>query len=112
MIKLLLKLAIAAAIANAAVRIGSAYIVHVQFRDSVRQEISRGSSADDLEQRVLDVAASYDIPLQAEAFEVGLEQRTAFAHGEYVKDIMVFPGVPVAWTFKWEIDTYLPQGAR
>jgi hypothetical protein len=110
MIKLLVKLAVAAAVANAVVRIGSAYIVHVQFRDSVRQEISRGGSDEELQQRVLDVAAAYDIPLEPEAFQVGREQRQAYAEGHYVKPIMVLPGVPVRWTFSWEIDTYLPDG--
>jgi hypothetical protein len=110
MIKLLLKIAIAAALANAAVRIGSAYIVHVQFRDTVRQEIARGGTPEELQQRVLDVAASYDIPLDAEAFEISREQRNAVARGEYVKEIMVFPRVPLPWTFEWEIEAYLPDG--
>src|SRR5688572_8224821 len=108
MIKLLFKLAIAAVVANIGVRLGSAYIVHVQFRDSVRQEIARAGSDQDLEQRVLDVADAYEVPQAQDAFTVHRDPRQVFAQGEYVKPIMVMPGVTFPWRFAWEIDAYLP----
>jgi hypothetical protein len=108
MVKLLLKLAVAALLANAAVRVGAAYLVHVQFRDSVRQEMPRARSAADLQQRVLDVADAYELALSPEDLAVEWELRQRFVAGQYVKDILVMPTVAYPWTFTWEIDSYVP----
>jgi hypothetical protein len=108
MIKLLVRLAIAAVIANVGVRLGSAYLVHVQFRDTVRQEITRVADERELQQRVLDVAEAFEVPQDAEAFTVRREPREVFAEGEYEKRIMVVPGFSFPWTFAWEINAYLP----
>jgi hypothetical protein len=111
MIKLVLKLAVAALIANAVIRVGAAYLVHVQFRDTVRQEAARAQSAADLQQRVLDVADAYEVPLEGEAFEVEWAQRQRLVRGEYVKELMVVPGMAYPWPFSWEIDVYVPPSA-
>ncbi len=108
MIKLLLKLAVAAVVANVAVRLGSAYIVHVQFRDTVRQELAVAATDEELQQRVLDVAYAFEVPQDHESLSVHRDPRQVFAQGSYVKPIMVVPGVTFPWTFAWEIDAYLP----
>ncbi len=64
MIKLAIKLAIAALIANAAWQAGRTFAAHYQFRDEVRQAaLIRGQTDAQLQQRVLELAANYDIPL-------------------------------------------------
>jgi len=63
--KLLIKLAITALLANAAFRLGTEYLTHYKFRDSVREAaMFRAGSDDELRQRVMETADSYGIPLK------------------------------------------------
>ena len=64
MLKLLVKLAIVALLANAAYRIGSEYLTYVKFRDAVRDAaMFKAKNDDELTARIMDLAAQYDVPL-------------------------------------------------
>ena len=103
--KLLFKLALTALIANAAFRLGTEYVTHYKFRDSVREvAMFRAGSDDELRQRIVETAASYSIPLKDDAFTIRRDSGQAVIQGSYTKPIELVPGFPYAWRFNWEIE--------
>jgi hypothetical protein len=103
--KLLIKLAITAFLANAAFRLGTEYLTHYKFRDSVREAaMFRAGSDDELRQRVMETADSYGIPLKDDAFTIRRDTHQAFISGTYTKPIEFVPGFPYPWRFTWEIE--------
>jgi hypothetical protein len=108
MIKLAIKLAIAALIANAAWQAGRTFAAHYQFRDEVRQAaLIRGQTDAQLQQRVLELAADYDIPLTADALTIRREERHVYVEGSYLRVVPIAPRVEYPWRFDWEVDAYL-----
>ena len=103
--KLLIKLAITALLANAAFRLGTEYLTHYKFRDSVREAaMFRAGSDDELRQRVVETAAAYSIPLKEDEFTIRRDSGQAFIRGTYTKPIEFVRGFPYAWRFDWEIE--------
>ena len=103
--KLLIKLAITALLANAAFRLGTEYLVHYKFRDSVREAaMYRAGSDDELRQRVMETADAYSIPLKEDGFTIRRDSGQAFILGSYTKPIELVPGFPYSWRFNWEIE--------
>ena len=108
MIKLAIKLAIAALIANAAWQAGRTFAAHYQFRDDVRQAaLMRGQTDAQLQQRVLELAANYDIPLTADALTIRREERHIYLEGSYVRVVPIAPRLDYPWRFDWEVDAYI-----
>jgi len=108
-IKLLLKLAVVALIANATWRIGSAYATHYRFTDAVQATTQfRGSKTDEqIRARVLDLASQYDLPLADEAVTVRTENTNhTVVDGSYAKSIDLVPGYTYRWPFKFHVDTF------
>ena len=103
--KLLIKLAITALIANAAWRLGSEYLSYFKFRDAVREAaIYQAKTDDELRKRVAALASDYDLPVDADAMTIRHDGRQTFMEGVYVKPVELFPGFPYAWRFEWAID--------
>jgi hypothetical protein len=113
MIKLAIKLAIAALIANAAWQAGRTFAAHYQFRDEVRQAaLIRGQTDAQLQQRVLELAADYDIPLTADALTIRREERHVYVEGFYLRVVPIAPRVEYPWRFDWEVDAYIIDPPR
>ena len=107
--KLIIKLAIVALIANAGYRIGTEYLAHVRFRDAVREVATFRSTDDaDLRRRVADLATKFDIPQADEALEISRQARHVVVKGQYQKPIEVVPGYVYPWDFEWELDVQMP----
>ena len=107
MLRLIVKLAIAALVANAAWRIGSAHVSYYKFKDAVSEEAQFGAdkTEDQLRQRVLTLAQQYDLPVGEDDFTVTqTSQRTRIA-GAYTTQIEVVPGFKYSWPFKWDVET-------
>ena len=107
MLKLLLKLAVAAFLANAAWRVGSSYVSFYKFKDAVTEEAQFGAdkSADQLRERVVTLAQQFDLPVDGDALTISKgNQRTRIA-GSYTKPIEVVPGFKYPWAFSWDIET-------
>jgi hypothetical protein len=107
MLKLVVKLAIAALLANAAWRIGSAYVSYYKFKDGVSEEAQFGGdkNADQLRDRVLALAQQYDVPVDESAITITQgNQRTRIA-GSYTKQVEVVPGYKYPWPFTWDVET-------
>jgi hypothetical protein len=107
LIKLILKLAVVALLANATWRVGSAYIAHYKFIDSVEQaSLFRGNKGDDvLRQRVFDLASDYDIPVaEGDVTLRSVDNRTV-VEGMYSRVIELAPGFLYPWEFSFHVDT-------
>ncbi|OFW20388.1 MAG: hypothetical protein A3H97_20880 [Acidobacteria bacterium RIFCSPLOWO2_02_FULL_65_29] len=105
--KLIIKLAITALLANAAFRVGTEYLAHYQFRDSVRETAMFGAKNDEeLSQRVIELAENHNIPLEPDAFIVRRDGREALVRGSYTKPIQIAPGFPYQWKFEFEVQVF------
>jgi hypothetical protein len=108
--KLLIKLAITALLANAAFRLGTEYLVHYKFRDSIREAaMFRAKDDDELAQRVMETAETYGVPLAPDAFTMRRDTREAVVEGSYVKRIELVPGFPYDWKFDFQIQAFVNQ---
>jgi hypothetical protein len=105
--KLLLKLVIAALIANATWHIGSAYLTYYRFKDAVEQTVLFGEqkTRDQLRRAVLDLANQYDVPLSDDNLTIRRDERHhTYVDGSYTEVIDVLPGYQYPWEFTWKVD--------
>jgi len=107
MIKLVLKLALAALVANAAWRIGSSYVTFYKFKDAVTEEAQFGGdkSADQIRERVAGLAQQYELPIDADAVTITQGHQHTRIAGSYTKSIEVMPGYKYPWAFSWDVET-------
>ena len=107
MIKLILKLALVALIANASWRVGSAYVAHYKFQDSVQQAaLFRGSQTDDvLRRRIFELASDYDIPVTDDEVTITTSEHHTVVDGGYTRIIELVPGYKYPWEFTFHVDT-------
>lgn len=111
--KLLIKLAVVALVANAAWRVGLEYVTHYRFADAVQVAvIDLTESEGMLRQYVLELAAKYGVPLTDEALTIRTENSRRFINGSYVKPIRILPGYDRDWSFTLAVERYVitPQG--
>ena len=108
MLKLLVKLAIAGLIANAAWRMGSTYLSFYRFRDAVSEtaEYSKGKSDAELRRRILDLASNYDVPLAEDAVTIERKDDHTLVDGSYTTLVDVVPGYRYPWLFTFSIDAF------
>ena len=113
MIKLIIKLVIAAVIANAAWRLGTNYASFYKFKDAVYQTTQYGPARSDVELRgrVLELAAQYNVPLDEEGFTIERRENHTIVDGAYTVPIEFFPGVRRDWPFVFTVDTFVLEGA-
>ena len=109
MIKLIVKFALVALVANATWRVGSAYATFYKFKDAVEQTTQYGPerSDADLRSRVLELAAQYGVPLDEEGFTVERVENHTIVEGAYVVPIEFAPGVERQWPFPFHVDTFI-----
>jgi len=111
-VKLFLKLAVVALLANAAYRVGLEYLTYVKFRDAVRDAATYKTKDDDeLRSRIMDLAGDYDIPLAQDAVTIHREDRQIMVDGSYTKPIEVVPTFQYNWPFTWSIEAMTPLNA-
>ena len=108
MIKLLIKLAIVAIVANAAWHIMAAYTSYYKFKDAVQQTTLFGNdkTVEQLKARVLSLASDYDLPIADDELTVQREQLHTIVDGSYTKRIDVLPWYSHPWTFELHTDTF------
>src|SRR5215831_4002887 len=112
MIKAIIKLVIVALFANAIWRVGSAYMSFYRFKDAVDEMAlhSRGKTLDELKDRVLELASSYDEPIDSDAVSVRREDPHLIIEGSYKKRVLLAPGFEYAWPFRLNVvEVTLPQ---
>ena len=108
MIKLLIKLAIVALVANAAWHIMAAYTSYYKFKDAVQQTTLFGNdkSVEQIKNRVLSLASDYDLPIGEDDVTVKREQLHTVVDGSYTKTLDLLPGYSRPWTFEFHTDTF------
>jgi hypothetical protein len=107
MVKFVVKLAIAALIANATWRLGSAYIQFYKFKDAVTEvaQFGRQKTSADLERRIHEVASEYDVPLTNDALTIQRDDRNrTVIDGAYEQVVDLFPGYHHPWHFEFHVD--------
>jgi hypothetical protein len=103
--KLLIKLLVAALVANAAYRIGSEYLAHVQFRDAIRDAATYKTTNDEeLRRKIMELSVEHDVPLVEDHLKIVRDERHVVVEGRYEKPIEVVPTVRYRWPFSWTID--------
>ncbi|HEX4348520.1 MAG TPA: hypothetical protein VHZ73_13175 [Vicinamibacterales bacterium] len=111
MIKTLVKLALAALIANAVWRVGIEYITELKFKDAVTEAaIYEGRGDIDLRQRVSAIAAQFDVPQDDDDVKIDRNGRHISVSGAYTKPIEIIPGHPYDWRFAWNAEADAVQG--
>ncbi len=106
--KLVIKLAILAVIVNAGFRVGTEYVVHYQFRDTIREAaMFKARTDDELGQTVMETATNYEIPLDPDGFTMRRDGREAVVQGSYTKSIEIFPGYKYQWKFPFTIQAFV-----
>jgi hypothetical protein len=107
LIKLILKLAVVALLANATWRVGSAYVAHYKFEDAVQQSaLFRGNKGDDLlRQRIFELASDFDIPVTDNDVTLTTQEHRTIVEGSYTRIIEVVPGYKYPWEFTFHVDT-------
>ncbi len=108
MLKQLVKLALAALIANVVWRVGSEYVAHLRFRESVRAAtIDRAATDESLRAAILDEAEQLDVPMVVEDLEITRAERRIAIVGTYTKMIELVPGYEYPWDFDWEVEVFV-----
>jgi hypothetical protein len=107
LIKLLIKLAIVAMVANMAWHVMTAYMAYWKFKDAVQQTTQFGNdkSLVQLRQRVLQLATDHDLPIGEDDFSIQREGLHTITDGSYSRPIDLLPWYRRDWPFKFHIDT-------
>jgi len=107
-IKLLIKLAIVALVANAAWHLMTAYASYYKFKDAVAQTTQFGNdkTTDQLKARVVALAQDYDLPIGEDDVTVRREMFHTIVDCSYSKPIDLAPGFTRPWTFTVHTDTF------
>ena len=106
--KALIKLIVVVLLANALWRVGSAYTSFYEFKDSVyAAAMDESKSEDDLREKVLELASTYDLPLTADTVSIHREVHRTTIEGTYKMPVAVLPGYEVQWPFSVDIDAYV-----
>jgi hypothetical protein len=113
-IKLAIRLAIVALLANGTWRVGAAYAQHYRFTDAVAQTTQfRGSKTDDqVRVRIFELALTYDIPVTADNVTLTQRENHTIVDCAYKRPIELFPGFTYAWPFTVHVDTFIIEPTR
>src|SRR5690348_15979452 len=107
--KTIIKLAIALALANAAVRAGMVAMAYYQLKDAAQQEVTWGGRIPpaELASHVLEKAAELDVPLDAEGVAASRNQDVTVISVDYTRPVELFPSFiyPVDLAFEVEART-------
>jgi hypothetical protein len=106
MIRTLLKLALVALVANAGWHLFGAYSPNYKFEDAIQYAAqNRGSLSDEaLEQRILEMAAQFDVPVTASDVTVSRKGNHTLIDVSYVRPVDLAPGFRYRWPFSFHVD--------
>lgn len=130
MFRVLIKLAIAALVVNAAVRVGSTYLRYYQFEDALQELAQFGDTRKDKQlcDQAMEKAVNLEVPITAEAitirrgsnptyncgkgFDGGVTQATVggakiFIDAVYTDVLRPLPGYRMDWEFKPSVSAWV-----
>jgi hypothetical protein len=107
-VKTILKLIVVALLANALWRVGTAYASFYKFKDSIFDAAMQpGSTEEDLKQKIVELAATYDLPLKPDALTVDRDVHRTAVQASFTKPVAILPGYDYPWPFTVDIDAYV-----
>lgn len=111
--KVLLKLAIVALLANTTWHVWGVYSAHFKFKDAAEtaSQYNAAKGEEELRARILDLAAQYDVPVTDANFTLRRVENHTIADGSYTRPVELLPGFSFPWTFTWHVDTFSVPGA-
>jgi len=109
MIKSIVKILLVVLCAHALWRVGSSYISYYRFRDAVTELAihATGKSDAQLKDRVMELAAEYDEPVDPDALAIRQEEHHTYVETEYSKPILLFPGYEYQWPYSLKVDGFV-----
>jgi hypothetical protein len=111
-VKIIIKLLLAALIANATFHIGSAYLGYYRFKDGAREAALTPRITDaQLRDRVMELASENDAPLDADDLQIRRDGTHIYVDASYAQPVEVIPGKSFPWQFAWSVDVFLLPGA-
>lgn len=111
MLKLLVKLALVALLANSAYHIGAEYLTYIKFQDAVRDAaIFKAHNDEELLSRIMTLAQQYEVPLDEQNITIDRQGTRVTVNGWYDKDIEIVPTYEYPWHFGLAIDVTTQAG--
>jgi hypothetical protein len=106
--KTLIKLTVAALIVHAAWQAGNVYWRYHMFKDGVQStaQFSGAGPIDDLQDRVMEIAAQYRIPLESDQVTVRREMNHTLIDAVYSDRIEILPSYFYPWEFRVNVDAF------
>ena len=114
MIRTLLKLAVVALLANAIWHLFGAYSPNYKLQDGIQYAAqNRGQLSDDaLKDRVLDIAAQFEVPLAVDEVSITHNEKHTVVDVAYVRPIELAPGFRYPWPFSIHVDVLSLGGLK
>jgi hypothetical protein len=106
MIRLLLKLAVVAVLANATWHLFLVYSPHYRFKDGVNYAAQyRGTLSDgELKDKVLALASQFEVPLTEDEVSVTHDGPHTVVQVSYVRGVEIVPGFARQWPLSFTVD--------
>jgi hypothetical protein len=110
-VKTIIKLLIAAAVLNAAVRGGMAASTYYQFKDRTEQLVIFGAKAspNELQNQILETAAALEIPIDPENVTVERDGARTRAEASYVQPVEFFPNYRYPLNLSFSVEGFAVQ---
>jgi hypothetical protein len=114
MIRTLLKLAVVALLANAAWHLFGAYSPNYKLQDGIQYAAqNRGQMSDDtLKEKILEIAAQFDVPVSAADVSVSREDSHTRVDLSYVRPVDLAPGFRYPWPLSIHVDVISLSGLK
>jgi hypothetical protein len=108
MIKTIIKLAIAALVVHACWRSANVVLRYYRFKDAVHETVLFYNSKSDtqLQGRVMDLAAQFEVPVAAENVEILHQENKTIVNANYTDRIELIPTKFFPWQFKVNVEAF------
>jgi hypothetical protein len=101
MIKMIIKLAVAALALFALYNVGLVYWDHYRFQDSVQElaQFSDNETPDEIRGKIIDLANARNIPLDPGDLTVTHANHQTEVDAKYSREVLLLPSYPKMWDF-------------
>jgi type III secretion system FlhB-like substrate exporter len=112
--KTIIKIAIAVALANAAVRVGLVAMSYYQLKDAAQQEVTFGSliPTAEIATHIIEKASELGVPLDPESLEVRRDGDLTLADASYTQPVELFPSYVYRLELSFSVQARTMVGLR
>ena len=106
MLRKVIRLGVLLLVVHALYRSVPLFMHYYAFRDAVKEAalFSKGRTDTEITQRVMELAAKYDIPLESEMIQIRRENQTTYIDASYVQEIEWLPTYKKPYAFNVAVD--------